>query len=53
MKEFIYFEVEFEDDIGNCVPGRAAIPFNEIVDKLDNLGFNVKKKSKRKKVTTM
>ena len=43
MKEILYFEADYLDDLGNEVPGKAAIPFKDVVKKLNSLGFSVEK----------
>ena len=48
MKQTILFDAEFIDDIGNEVPGTAAIQFTEIVRKLKIIGFSVKKETRKK-----
>ena len=43
MKNILYFEADYIDEIGNEVPGKAAIPFKDVVEKLNSLGFSVEK----------
>ena len=42
-KVFVLFDADFADDIGNNVPGTAAIALDEILDTLTKMGYEVTK----------
>lgn len=53
MTEIILFEADYQDDLGQVVPGTAAISLNEIVKKLKVLGFSIQKNTSSRKITNI